>query len=254
MAVKIISRTIEDTITRDGLKALPETLVTVGGMAIQLYAQNLGYTNFRSTSDIDTETHERMSFTEFVDRIAVPIMDQLPNYSIIPRKRRKAFELKVISEAGEELLIHGNRHSQKEYALKADIRNRELDNTHYIQIDGAPIKLVAPEDIIVTKLDRIIKNVMRYALIPEHKNVTQLNTDRIQLFESFDNAEAEDIIHLQLNKDAHDLALISKKDIDPDYLFEAKKDWPELKRLNDTSPLVRKVAAFIPQKISEALS
>ena len=254
MDLKIISRTIEDVITRDSLKALPATLFTVGGIAVQMYGKEHGVTTFRTTSDIDTETHERMPFTEFIEKIATPIMDNLEGYTVMPRKGRKAYELKVIDKQGNAVLIHGNRYSRKQFRLKRDMLERELEKTRYVSIADAPIRIIAPEDIVVTKLDRILTNLEHYNLDLQQREVQQLNQDRIDLYAVFDQAEPVDLGRLQLDKDIHDLNIMGEVELDPNYLQDARNDWPALDIIGTRAKAARKVAKFIPPKIIEALS
>jgi hypothetical protein len=256
MSIPFISHTIDDKIVLDSIKALPAELFVVGGMAVQAHVKTKRPDEiFRTTSDLDTETARRIPYSIFLETVFEPMKSQLDGYTCTAKRGSRAFEVQVVNnETGERLAVHGNRYSEKHYNRSRNMLERELENIKLLNVDGTKSRIAAPEDIIVTKIERLVRNIKNFRVTPAYLSASELNANRVALYDSFDQSEPTDLAKMRADKDVYDIKIMNENiELNPEYLKIAAKDWKRLELLKPAGPIRRKIARFTPPGLIDNL-
>lgn len=155
--------TLEDCVVRDCLEAVSQTseripdleLMLVGGIANQMYCPEKEL--YRPTNDIDIAPSRIVSHQEFGQGLAPMITDYISSKgrSAQASKTRYSFELDLSLD--EPLFIHISRYSKPFFERAKQQKLREIEHSRLLQIpySDKSIKVVGPEDLIVSKIKRL---------------------------------------------------------------------------------------------------
>ena len=159
--------TLRDKVVQESLRKISELnneelhllLVTVGGLAVQIYTINPEL--YRPTNDVDIMTSRRIPTYEFKEVIGKEISDYMKStgYESKLGKTRYGYEI-IMNDKGQEFYVHLSKFSKAYLRRNAHWKFREFDNAKEVyvkELGGYPILVHRIEDILANKARRISK-------------------------------------------------------------------------------------------------
>ncbi len=242
------AHTIDDKIVLDAISSVNRIRrgkFVNGGMAVQTYVSS---DLWRKTTDLDiTTTWHGRAIAEFREFLA-PLSESLASlgYEIVGiKKKDQTFDVRIQSTVpdGQKLLIQFPRKSPSNYEKMKDRLQREMSNVHQKDIGEVRFPVLAPEDIILRKVYRIILYDQDHGVRVDKKLyeadlaklVAYIRNLREELFSKFDNVAPHELTALRAHSDTLDvLAIKQAVKIDPAYFREGRRDYQKLSDETDS--------------------
>lgn len=244
----ISPRTLDDPMVKDGLEAVAllnetEPYFVVGGVATQSY---LPTRCRRETSDIDLCLARPLNYHTFKNMTS-PLSEFLQDYGykVDTKKGSRAFSLYFVSSEGNSLAIEAPKKNTANIENNRKMLERELKNSRTKVIEGREnvYRVVAPEDIAVPKLVRVINTLIRSPYLGGSlpKELESLSDEEIERkLEKINELRAEAMHNpgdiklaerVRFVSDLYDIRILSElTGFNQTYLSEAEKDWDTIGR------------------------
>lgn len=233
--------TLEEPLVLDGIEAINALEKATGlvgrisgGMGVQGY---LPAELHRGTIDLDYSMVWQGNFTDYKE-LCGPLVDVLKSKGYEPSFKKKglAFEITYNRDSeGSFMIQHPNRSPRHFERIKKSLE-REDEHKRRISRKGVEFDVLSPEDIIATKLHRVLLFANSYELeIPKKEDVEAsfLRKTSEELVRDIVSRAPEispkDVALLRMINDLYDISCLSENiPLNGSYLGEVLEDWSEI--------------------------
>lgn len=237
--INLTPHTLNDPIVKDGIIAIgdlqderDERGRISGGMAVESY---LPKDLHRKTIDLDYSTLWQGNITNYKSYIE-PLLDSLSNkgYDSEVRKKAKSFDL-LYWKDGDSFMIQHPKYSPSFFKRMKPSIEREVANRRIISRNGIKYPVISPEDLVGTKLHRILLFADKYNLwTPDSVKLTDLRhrsqTLRADIAPRFPEVSPREVANLRMVNDCYDVkALAETFGLNAKYFGEVAEEWRESK-------------------------
>lgn len=239
---------LEDKIVLDGISAInilkeERNLAgrIAGGMAVQSYIPKELH---RGTIDVDYSLVWNGCITCYKD-LCLPMTDFLQKlgYEISFKRKGLAHEITYKDFKNQFMIQHPNRSPKHFEKIKKDLE-REVANQRRVNVLGIEFDALSPEDIFVTKLNRVLVFKDKYNLqIPSEKesieSLRKISEELgAEIVSKAPQISPQEVANLRMINDLYDMkCLTNHANLDKKYLQEALISWGDMnERLRDVVP------------------
>jgi hypothetical protein len=266
--LKIIPRTLDDLLMRDGTSALSlltgsEPYYLVGGVAVQTYLPSVCR---RPTSDIDCSFFGALNYEDF-KKLVKPLCEFLQDnhYSTETRKYSRAYGIEFVNSEDESLIIEFGRRNAKSFEKARTRLERELEKSKLKIIEGtnSTCCVAAPEDLVAPKIVRSINSLKRNPFFSKYltKEIMKLSEEEIRKQleiisklrnEAIYNPGGPEIAEeLRFISDLYDSRILSElSGFNPEDFEKACADWNTYREESKERDLI--VRSVLPKIISNS--
>lgn len=233
--------TLEEPVVLDGIKAI-NTLKDANGLAGRV-SGGMGVQSYipaelhRGTIDLDYSMIWQGNFTDYKE-LCKPLVDFLrfKGYEPSFKKKGLAFEVTYNRDAeGSFMIQHPNRSPRHFNRIRRSLE-REDWNKRRVSRAGVEFDVLSPEDIIATKLHRILLFSHRYGLKIPGKEDVELSSLRKtsealvkDIVSRTPEISPKDVALLRMINDLYDISCLSESiPLDGNYLGEVLEDWSNI--------------------------
>lgn len=266
--IVFVAHTLDDKIVKDGISAISDNsdFILKGGMAVQAYFNkkfgNRSNSLKRETSDIDTCSTNKYSFKEFKD-IANNIENDLLNkgYCTDVNKNHNTYEIEVVKlDEGDKILMHLDRYANGFYNKEKQNLERIAENSKKLNLFGRKVNVVSPEDILASKINRLICHKQKYGISPRKIDLGQLikekemiEKSRSDFYLDYRNISPTRLASLRSDKDVYDIILLDMStNLDAQNLYNALLFWDIPNKLKDKE-IRKEIISVTPEIVKELL-
>lgn len=229
---------LEEPVVLDGIQAI-NTLEEANGLAGRI-SGGMGVQSYipvelhRGTIDLDYSMIWQGNFTDYKE-LCKPLVDFLRFKGYEPSFKKKGLAFEVVYKGdsnGSFMIQHPNRSPRHFNRIRRSLE-REDWNKRRVSRAGVEFDVLSPEDIIATKLHRILLFSNRYELkLPgkEDAGVGSLRETSERLVKDIVSRAPEispkDVALLRMINDLYDISCLSESiTLDGRYLGEVLEDW-----------------------------
>jgi len=234
--INLTPHKLGDPIVKDGIKAIQALQNErgirgriAGGMAVESY---LPKELHRQTIDLDYGLPWQGNATQYREFIQ-PMTKFLKEkgYDSEVRKKSKSFDFSYWNEEGDSFMIQHPKYSPAFYERVEPTIEREVENRRTLSRNGINYSVISPEDLVATKLHRILIFSNKYGLwTPENVSVGDLRQKsenlRKDIAPRFPEVSPMEVANLRLVNDCYDVrALAETVGLNAPYFGEVSQEW-----------------------------